>query len=58
MIKIKEGNRVNTDIIANIIAIPVNTPKQIVGINFDKTNIENPKTIVIEVLNIATPTVE
>ena len=58
MIKIKEGNRVNTDIIANNIAIPVNTPKQIVGTNFDKTNIENPKTIVIEVLNIATPTVE
>ena len=58
MIKIKEGNRVNTDIIANNIAIPVNIPKQIVGINFDNTNIENPKTIVIEVFNIATPTVE
>ena len=58
MVKINEGNKVNTDIIANNIAIPVNTPKYIVGIKFDKTNIENPKTIVIEVFNIATPTVE
>ena len=58
MVKINEGNKVSTDIIANNIAIPVNTPKYIVGIKFDKTNIENPKTIVIEVFNIATPTVE
>ena len=29
-----------------------------VGIKLDKTKIENPKTIVIEVFNIATPTVE
>jgi hypothetical protein len=29
-----------------------------VGINFEKTRIENPNTIVIDVLSIATPTVE
>jgi hypothetical protein len=29
-----------------------------VGINLDKTKIENPNTIVIEVFKIATPTVE
>ena len=38
--------------------MPVNTPKYIVGIKLDKTNIENPKTIVIEVLRIAIPTEE
>ena len=54
----KAGNNVSTDIIANSIAIPVNIPKYIVGIKLDKTKIENPKTIVIEVFNIATPTVE
>ena len=52
------GNKVKTDIIANSMAIPVNTPKYIVGINLDRTKIENPNTIVIEVFNIATPTVE
>ena len=52
------GRSVKTDIIANNIAIPVKTPKQIVGIKFDKTKIEKPKTIVIEVLRIAMPTVE
>ena len=52
------GNNVKTDIIANNIAIPVNIPKYIVGIKLDKTKIENPKTIVIDVFNIATPTVE
>ena len=52
------GSRVNTDIIASNIAIPVNIPKYIVGIKFDKTKIENPKTIVIDVFSIATPTVE
>ena len=36
----------------------MNIPKYIVGIKLDKTKIENPKTIVIEVFNIATPTVE
>ncbi len=54
----KAGSKVNTDIIANNIAIPVNIPKYIVGIKLDKTKIENPKTIVIDVFNIATPTVE
>jgi hypothetical protein len=39
-------------------ANPVNIPKYIVGIKFDKTKIENPNTIVIEVLSIAIPTVE
>ena len=58
MYKIKLGNKVSTSIIAKNIAIPVKTPKQIVDINFDKTNIENPKTIVIEVFKIALPTVE
>tara|TARA_B100000214_G_C23392886_1_gene367974 strand:+ start:374 stop:496 length:123 start_codon:yes stop_codon:yes gene_type:complete len=38
-------------------AIPVKTPKYIVGIKFDKTKIEKPKTIVIEVFKIAIPTV-
>ena len=37
--------------------MPVNIPKYIVGIKFDNTRIENPKTIVIEVFKIATPTV-
>ena len=43
---------------ASNIAIPVNTPKYIVGINFDKTKIENPKVMVIDVLMIAGPTIE
>ena len=55
---IKDGNKVNTEIIANNIAKPVKIPKYIVGINLDKTNIEKPKTIVIDVLRIAIPTVE
>ena len=58
VIKIRAGKRVKTEIIANNIAKPVKTPKYIVGIKFEKTNIENPKTIVMEVFNIATPTVE
>ena len=37
------GSNVNTEIIASNIAIPVNTPKYIVGMKFDKTKIENPK---------------
>ena len=49
---------VKTDIMANNIAIPVKTPKYIVGIKLDKIKIENPNTIVIDVFNIATPTVE
>ena len=56
-IKSKDGNNVKTEIIANSIAIPVKTPKYIVGIKLDKTKIENPNTIVIDVFNIATPTV-
>ena len=55
---IKDGSNVNTDSIASNIASPVNTPKQIVGINFDKIRIEKPNTIVIEVFKIADPTVE
>ena len=51
------GNNVKTEIKASNIAIPVKTPKYIVGIKFDKTNIENPNTIVIEVFKIAIPTV-
>ena len=57
MIKINFGRRVKTEIIANNIAIPVNTPKYIVGIKLDNTSIEKPKTIVIEVFKMATPTV-
>ena len=55
---IKDGSKVKTEIIANNIAKPVKIPKYIVGINLDKTNIENPKTIVIDVFKIALPTVE
>ena len=55
--KINVGKRVKTEIRASNIAIPVNTPKYIVGIKFDKTKIEKPKTIVIDVLSIAIPTV-
>ena len=55
---IKDGSKVRTEIIANNIASPVNIPKQIVGINLDKTSIENPKMIVIDVFKIALPTVE
>ena len=43
---------------ANNIAIPVKIPKYIVGIKLDKIRIEKPKTIVIDVLRIAIPTVE
>ena len=46
-----------TEIIANNIATPVKIPKYIVGIKLDKTRMENPNTIVIEVLSIAIPTV-
>ena len=56
--KRSDGNSVKTDIIANSIAIPVKTPKYIVCIKLDKTKIEKPKTIVIDVFSIATPTVE
>ena len=58
IVKIREGNKVKTDIIANNMASPVNIPKYIVGINLEKTKIEKPKIIVIEVFKIATPTVE
>ena len=56
-ININLGKRVKTEINANNIAMPVNTPKYIVGIKFDKTSIENPNTMVIEVFKIAIPTV-
>ena len=42
---------------ANNIAIPVNIPKYIVGIKFERINIEKPNTIVIDVFKIAIPTV-
>ena len=58
MIRISLGNNVKTEIIASNIAIPVKRPKYIVGMKLDRTSIENPKTIVIEVFKIATPTVE
>ena len=37
--------------------MPVNIPKYIVGIKLERTSIEKPKTIVIDVFKIATPTV-
>ena len=55
---INDGSKVKTEIIANSIAKPVKIPKYIVGINFDRTKIEKPNTIVIEVFKIALPTVE
>ena len=55
---INDGSNVKTEIIASNIARPVKIPKYIVGINLDKTKIENPKTIVIDVFKIALPTVE
>ena len=55
---INDGSKVKTEIIANNIAKPVKIPKYIVGINLDKTKIENPKTIVIDVFKMALPTVE
>ena len=51
------GSKVKTEIIASNIAIPVKIPKYIVGINLDNIKIEKPKTIVIDVFKIATPTV-
>ena len=42
---------------AKSIAIPVKTPKYIVGIKLDRTNIEKPNTMVIDVFKIAIPTV-
>ena len=56
-IKISFGKSVKTEIMAKSIAIPVKIPKYIVGIKLDNTSIEKPKTIVIEVFSIATPTV-
>ena len=56
-INISLGKSVNTEIIASNIAIPVKIPKYIVGIKFDKTKIEKPNTIVIEVFKMAMPTV-
>ena len=46
-----------TEIIANNIAIPVKIPKYIVGIKLDNIKIEKPNTIVMDVFNIAIPTV-
>ena len=55
--KSKDGSSVKTEIIASSIAIPVKTPKYIVGMKLDKIKIENPNTIVIDVFSIAIPTV-
>ena len=46
------GKSVNTEIKANNIAIPVKTPKYIVGMKFDNTKIEKPNTIVMDVFKI------
>ena len=56
-INISFGRRVKTETIAKSIAMPVKTPKYIVGIKLESTKIEKPKTIVIEVFKIAMPTV-
>ena len=58
IINIKAGRSVKTEIIANNIAKPVKKPKYIVGMKLDKTKIEKPKMIVVDVFNIATPTEE
>ena len=57
MTKINFGKSVSTEISAKSIAMPVKTPKYIVGIKLESTKIEKPKTIVIEVFKIAMPTV-
>ena len=57
-ININDGSNVSTEIIANNIASPVKIPNRIVGMNLERTNIEKPKTIVIDVFKIALPTVE
>ena len=46
-----------TEIIANNIAKPVKIPKYIVGMKLDNIKIEKPNTIVMDVFNIAIPTV-
>ena len=50
-----DGKKINTPIIANIIAIAVNIPNITVGIKLENVKIENPKAIVIEVVNTANP---
>ena len=47
---------ISTPSIANIIANPVNSPNNIVGIKFDNINTENPKAIVRDVVKTAFPT--
>ena len=49
------GNKVKTASNAINIANPVNKPKIIVGIKFERTNIEKPKIIVILVKKMALP---
>ena len=50
------GNVINTPNIAIIIAKLVNKPKNIVGIKLDKHKTENPNDIVMDVVNMALPT--
>ena len=54
----KLGKNINTPIIAKIIAIEVNIPKIIVGIKLERTNIEKPIEIVIDVVKTANPALE
>ena len=48
-----EGRVISTPSIATIIAKEVNNPKKIVGVKFDKDSTENPKAMVIDVVNTA-----
>ena len=50
VIKISDGSKVNTEIIASIMAIPVKTPNNIVGINLENTKIENQ--LISEILTV------
>ena len=52
------GSNVSTAIRATNIAKPVRTPNIMVGMKFDKINIEKPKITVMPVKNIALPIVE
>ena len=47
------GRVIKIPSIAVIIANAVNNPNKIVGIKFDKLSTENPKAIVIDVVNTA-----
>lgn len=49
------GNKVSTASNAMNMASAVNTPNRMVGIKFEKTNMENPKIMVNDVYSTALP---